>query len=214
MTRLRTGILFHVGVILFQGFWVAVSGQTYSEALTTPPADSVEAERVRIWLPIERQGRCRVTIDVLNDSNRVIRHLINRLLPRGYHNFYWDKKDDSGSYVRAGKYLYLMNNCGKKSYGELHAQFAKWELASRVSPPQERWSSRIIFELLDDSAFVSIHVFNRRGKVVDEPVMDSLMNTGKYEFEWSPAAYMPRGFYVVKLTIGDFTHSVEIGYKP
>jgi flagellar hook assembly protein FlgD len=82
--------------------------QTYAD-LTTPPADSAEAERVRIWVPIQRQSRCRLTIDILNDSNRVIRHLVDRLISEGYYNFYWDKKDDSGMIVKPGAYAYVLN---------------------------------------------------------------------------------------------------------
>ena len=214
MTRSLISTILQVVALLLLGFWAALSGQTSFEDVTTPPADSAEAERVRIWLPLERQGRCRVTIDILGDSNRVIRHLVDRLMPGGYHNFYWDKKDDSGRYVKPGRYLYFVNNCGKKSYGEVFAEFKKWELASRVYPPQESWSSAIEFELLKDSAGVSIRVFNRRGKLVDEPIVDSLMYRGRYEFKWKPGERVPRGFYTLKLTIGDFTHRVNIGYQP
>jgi len=198
---------------LLAAFSIAHGGGQSRADMTTPPADSAEAERVRIWLPVERQSRCRVTIDILNDSNRVIRHLVDRLMSHGYYNFYWDKKDDSGRFVKTGEYAYLVNDCGQKSYGQVAAEFKKWEVASRVYPPEEIWSTNINFELLEDSALVSIHVYNRRNRLVDSPVVDSLMNKGMYEFEWAPAETVPRGIYTLKLTIGDFTHSVEIRYR-
>ena len=198
---------------LLAAFSIAHGGRQSRADMTTPSADSAEAERVRIWLPIERQSRCRVTIDILNDSNRVIRHLVDRLMSHGYYNFYWDKKDDSGRFVKTGEYAYLVNDCGQKSYGQVAAKFKKWEVASRVYPPEETWSSKIRFELLEDSALVSIHLYNRRDRLVDSPVVDSLMNKGKYEFEWTPPETVTRGIYTLKLTIGDFTHSVEIRYR-
>ena len=201
-------------VSLLAAFSIAHSGRQSHADMTTPPADSAEAERVRIWLPIERQSRCRVTIDILNDSNQVIRHLVDQLMSRGYYNFYWDKKDDSERFVKASEYAYLVNDCGQKSYGQVAAEFKKWERASRVYPPEEIWSTNIRFELLEDSALVSIHIYNRRDRLANSPVVDSLMNKGMYEFKWAPAETVPRGFYTLKLTIGDFTHTIEIGYRP
>ncbi len=200
-------------------FWLATSsigyaGQQAYGDLTTPPADSMEAERVRIWVPIYRQSHCRVTIGILNDSNQVIRHLVERLMSGGYYNFYWDKMDDSGLYVKPGAYAYVVNDCGKKRYGEVVAEFKKWEAASRLYPPMEKWSTKIGLELLEDSALVSIHILNRRGKLMDKPVVDSLMNQGKYEFEWTPGENIRRGIFTLKLFIGDFTRTIEIGYKP
>ncbi len=198
---------------LLAAFSIAHGGRQSRADMTTPPADSAEAERVRIWLPVERQSRCRVTIDILNDSNRVIRHLVDRLMSHGYYNFYWDKKDDSGRFVKTGEYAYLVNDCGQKSYGQVAAEFRKWEVASCVYPPEEMWSPKLRFELLEDSALVSIHVYNRRNRLVDSPIVDSLMNKGKYDFEWTPPETVTRGIYTLKLTIGDFTHSVEIRYR-
>ena len=200
-------------VSLLAAFSIAHGGRPTRVDLTTPPADSAEAERVRIWVPVEQRSRCHVTIDILNDSNRVIRHLVDRSMSRGYYNFYWDKKDDSGKFIEQGEYAYQLKVSGRKSYGQVAAEFKKWEIASRVYPPEEIWSTNIRFELLEDSALVSIHIYNRRDRLVDSPVVDSLMNRGKYEFEWPPAENIPRGFYPLKLSIGEFTHIVEIGYR-
>ncbi|MCK4460769.1 MAG: hypothetical protein KAW46_03140, partial [candidate division Zixibacteria bacterium] len=67
--------------------------QSFGE-ITTPPFDTVDAERVRIWLPIERGGRCRVRINILDSLNHVVRRLVDRPLTSGYYNFYWNKKDN------------------------------------------------------------------------------------------------------------------------
>lgn len=200
-------------VSLLAAFSIAHGGRPTRVDLTTPPVDSAEAERVRIWVPVEQRSRCHVTIDILNDSNRVIRHLVDRSMSRGYYNFYWDKKDDSGKFIEQGEYAYQLKVCGRKSYGQVAAKFRIWERASRLYPPEETWSPKLRFELLEDSALVSIHLYNRRDRLVDSPVVDSLMNKGKYEFEWTPPETVTRGIYTLKLTIGDFTHSVEIRYR-
>ncbi len=182
--------------------------------LTTPPLDSAEAERVRIWLPIERHSNCRVTIDILGDSAQVIRRLVDRLFSYGYYNFYWDKKDDSGEFVTPGSYGYVVNDCGRKYYREVTAQFSRWELSSRVYSPAEPWSTVIDFELSRDSALVSINVCNRRGRVIDTPIVDSLMNSGRHRFDWIPPTGITRGVYTVNLIIGDFSYTIDIRYKP
>ncbi len=51
--------------------------QSFGE-ITTPPFDTVDAERVRIWLPIERGGLCRVRINILDSLNHVVRRLVDR----------------------------------------------------------------------------------------------------------------------------------------
>lgn len=100
----------------------ATAGQTLIEIMT-PPVDSADRENLRIWVPIERGSRCRLKIDILDDSNQVVRHLVNLLAGPGYHNFFWDKKDDSGFFVDSGTYTYLVDDCGKKKSGEFEARF-------------------------------------------------------------------------------------------
>ncbi len=116
-------ILLLVAVVLLSTFSPVAAGQTLKEIMT-PPADSADRENLRIWVPVERGSRCRLTVDILDDSNRVVRHLVNYLAGRGYHNYYWDKKDDSGAFVDSGSYTYLVDNCGKKKRGQIQVSFS------------------------------------------------------------------------------------------
>ncbi len=192
----------------------AVSGSESWIDLTTPPRDSAEAERVRIWVPLMQQSRSRVTIDILNDSNQVVRRLLNRLLDGGYYNFYWDKKDDTGGRVPEGEYTYVVENLGEKRKGRLTVRYRHWERESWVRPVAERWSAAFELELEQDSALVSVYVFNRRGKLIDSMVVDSLMDSGQHEFDWRPEKWFPRGLYTAEIRVGDYTHTVQFGYRP
>ena len=115
-------ILLIVAVVLLSTFNPATAGQTLKEIMT-PPADSVDRESLRIWVPVERGSRCRLTVDILDDSSQVVRHLVNYLAGRGYHNFYWDKKDDSGVFVDSGTYKYQIDDCGNKKRGQIRVTY-------------------------------------------------------------------------------------------
>ena len=183
---------------------------TLFKKLTKPPVDSAEAERVRIWVPLERQTLRRVKIDILNDSNQVIRHLVDKPLPYGYFNYYWDKKDDSGRFVSPGEYKYVIDDLGKCRYGSVIAEFKKWESSFVLYPLGDEGDARIGFELLQDSGLVSIAIINRRGIVIDKPFTDSLMNQGTYEYEWKPPRPGYYGKYVLRITIGDYILTMDI----
>ena len=179
-----------------------------------PPSDSAEAERVRIWVPIYRQSRCRLTIDILDDSDKVVRRLVDRLMGRGFHNFYWDKKDDTGAFVPPGVYKYVIKDCGHKKYGQVTAAYKEWERLSRVVPPVRPGSARFGLKLERDSAPVTILVLNRRGVVVDSAVVDSRMAAGSHEWEWRPGRRLPRGNYKAEIRVGDYAHEVQCFYAP
>ncbi|RME32190.1 MAG: hypothetical protein D6800_00015, partial [Candidatus Zixiibacteriota bacterium] len=66
------------------------------------PLDSAEARQVRIWVPVAHRNPCAVTIAIMNRQGDTLRHFVTALMRRGYYNFYWDKKDDSGRFVSPG----------------------------------------------------------------------------------------------------------------
>ncbi|MEA3296391.1 MAG: hypothetical protein U9R56_00830 [candidate division Zixibacteria bacterium] len=188
------------------------TGSTMGEykKLKIPPEDSAEAERVRIWVPLERQSIRRVRINILNDSNRVIRHLIDKPLPYGYFNYYWDKMDDSGQFVQPGEYKYIIDDLGERRYGHVTAEFKIWENSFTLYPMGEKGDAKVGFELLRDSSQVSIAIINRHKIVIDKPINDSLMNRGKYEYEWEPPRPGYYGKYELRLTVGDFVLTTDI----
>lgn len=178
--------------------------QTLSE-LSHRPADTIDAERVRIWLPLERGGNCRVRINILDSLNHTIRSLVNRLMYGGYYNFYWNKRDDHGRFVKPGRYRYAVDNCGDRSYGELEVLFHRWELASRIdrmdSIPDKVW-----LMIDDDSAIVSINIMNRRGRFIVQSMADSLMSPGRHELQWIPSKSGYTGVYQMLVNVGGYTH--------
>ncbi|MCH8028212.1 MAG: hypothetical protein IID63_08840 [candidate division Zixibacteria bacterium] len=115
-------ILLIVAVVLLSTFNPAAAGQTLKEIMT-PPADSADSENLRIWVPVERRSKCRLIIDILDSENQVIRHLVDILAGPGYHNFYWDKKNDSGTFVDSGTYRYRIDDCGNKKRGQVKVAY-------------------------------------------------------------------------------------------
>lgn len=178
--------------------------QTLAE-MAYPPADTIDAERVRIWLPIERGSNCRVRINILDSLNHTIRSLVNRLMSGGYYNFYWNKRDNHGRFVKPGHYRYAVDNCGDRSYGDLEVLFHRWELASRMdrvdSIPDKVWLT-----INDDSALVSINIMNRRGRFTAQSMVDSLMAPGRHELQWVPSKSGYTGVYQMQVIVGGHTH--------
>ena len=101
----------------------ATAGQTLKEIMTAP-ADSADRENLRIWVPVERRSKCKLTVDILDNDNQVIRHLVDILAGPGYYNFYWDKKTDSGAFVDSGAYRSQIDDCGKKKREQLQVSYS------------------------------------------------------------------------------------------
>ena len=115
-------ILLIVGIVSLISIRPVFTEQTLKEIMT-PPDDSADRENLRIWVPIERGSRCRLTVDILDKNDQVIRHLVDFLAGPGYYNFYWDKKDDSGVFADSGNYRYLINDCGKEKRRQIRVTY-------------------------------------------------------------------------------------------
>ena len=178
--------------------------------LSRPPLDTLDAERTRIWFTINRGNPCLVTVNVLDDSSRVVRRLVDQLLSPGICNIYWDKKNDSGAYVAPGEYRFRLNDCGKRSAGRLSVRYSDWERDFLLVESDDSGSAGVAFELTRDSALVSAAVLNQRGRLIDEPITDSLMHRGRHVFEWVPPRPGYVGVFLVHLTVGDYTREAKI----
>ena len=173
--------------------------------LTMPPVDSAEAKRVRIWLPIEHQNPCRVNVIIFGRRGDTVRWLLSQPLRLGYYNIYWDKRDDSGRFVRQGKYSYLVDDCGKTRYGQLEATYTNWERKLRVlNPPGDR-SATTRLELLADSALVTVELRDAMDNVQARPIVDTLLNAGLHELVVRHSDEIPKGAYRLYVTVGDYT---------
>lgn len=206
-----------IGLVLMVA--IIVSGQSVPaqgpvsqnlQQLMSPPNDTVDADNVRIWLPRERRNTCRVTIDILDDSGTVVRHLLNETLPWGYFNFYWDKKDDSGRFVPEGDYRYTIDNCGTERKGQVKATYREGEDLFNVHQEVPGSRGLIPFDILKDSVSVSMMVVSPSGRVVDTIAVDSVMNAGHYEVQWAPVGPTGPGVLRFEMTVGDFSRKTVI----
>ena len=172
--------------------------------ITKPPEDSVDAENLRIWIPIEKSSSCRVIIDILDQKGKIVRQLANRLLGKGYYNYYWDKRDDNGKFVEPGKYKYKASGRIVNREGEVKVVYKEWERKCNIGLIDIKKSNQLFVELKDDSALVSIDVLKFNGELVDKPVIDSVMNKGYHTFVWQPEDHVLTGRYKAKVMVGDY----------
>lgn len=193
-------------IVLFLLVGHAASAQTVYREIQRPPYDTAEARAMRIWVPVEIDGRHMVKVEMIDDSNKVVRTLVNRLLSRGYVNYYWDKRDDSSQLVRPGRYVCKISVGSQVKYREMFVEFNYWEERSHVVWPDELRSETVKFRLDEDSSVVSIRVMSQLGKLVDSAVVDSVMSAGVHEWQWTPGGQPVRGRYHIELQVGDYVH--------
>lgn len=201
-------------LLAFGLFAGSLSAQTLS-GLQLRPSDTAEAERVRIWIPVERRGRCRVSVEIRDASGKVIRHLFNALLGAGYYNFYWDKRDDSGYRVDPGKYAFFVDNCGDKRMGTVEARYSQWEKSVRLEPYDPDDPFRLGVTVTADSVPASMYILDRRDRVRDSVFVDSVFSAGTYEWRFDPTGNrIDRGNYQIKIVVGDWHYRREVTYLP
>jgi hypothetical protein len=177
-------------------------------SLTTPPADTADAERVRIWVGAERANSCRLTIDIYNTAGGPVRSLIDEVLAGGYYNFYWDKRDDSGKFVPPGDYVYRLNDCGKRKGGNLEVVYRSGERAVSFTDSAAADTGVVCFLIHNDSLPISIGVY-RGTRRIDTPVQDSSFSAGPHTFIWQPSGSVRPGRYRIEIAIGDFIHALD-----
>lgn len=184
------------------------------EKLTVRPLDTVDAERVRIWIPVEGAYTCAVNVHIFDSSGKEIRHFLNTLLQKGYHNFYWDKRDSAGNYVPSGAYSYKSTACSNVRTGKLEATYAKGEQDCKVTIYDSTKPPEFVLETSRDSMRVSLSVFFGRGRIAEELIKDSLLMSGVHRLHWVPKMNLPPGLYRLSLEVGDFKTETGFRYQP
>lgn len=165
----------YIIVFLFIFVPAAHSGQTMKEIMT-PPADSADLENLRIWVPVERKSSCRMTVDIMNSNGEVIRHLVDALVPPGYYNFYWDKRNDSGRYAFVGEYKYHIEDCVTKDSGKLVVDYKPEEIKTSIVLVS---LAKMEMKLPEDSVRIRIEWRNKKDSLVIIPI-DSVLGPGKH----------------------------------
>ncbi|MDZ4724153.1 MAG: hypothetical protein SGI97_09660 [candidate division Zixibacteria bacterium] len=178
--------------------------------ISPPPASSEEANRVRIWVPIDRPSGCQVTIDIYAYSGEKVRRLLDRTLSRGFHNYYWDKLDDSGCFVPQGKYRAVINDCGKSKYADLVAQYEEGERDMRFMEQDTAKPFEIPIQVLADSILVSAEIIDYAKRIVSRPLTDSLLYKGVHILTWSPPEKTESARHYIHSTVKNWVHSREV----
>jgi len=213
MIRYKKTIIIFLSIgIIFTFLFYDLQAQNLSE-ITNLPADSADAENLRIWYSIERPSRCRMNISITDMARTPVRTLLDRPLGKGIYNFYWDKKDDSGRYVEPGRYLYKIDYCGKIKYGNLLVEYKKWENTSFFYQDTLSDSVRFNFGFLEDSARVTLEIFKGFKTFLESPIVDSLMNRGEYSYVWRPDKDTRPGWYIFRWYVDDYLREFKVKYN-
>lgn len=215
MAMKRTLIQSIVLILLIVAVAGAVgAGQTYEELIVWPK-DPDEAQRVRIWLGLERKSNCRVTVDILDENGEPIRHVLDRLMRFGYYNLYWDKKDDSGRYVDPGVYTVLITDCGRSKYATVEAAYRPWERWSGLEVVGEKAAPVFRLTLDKDSAEARLVMTNVRDDTIAVAMEDTLLSAGVYDIPFPDDKSIVSGVYLIKLLINEgFVREERFSYTP
>ncbi len=207
MNRVMTTSLMILTTIVLLTAVLSATASPLLEALRQTPADTLDANRLRVWIPVEGSSRCRMVVHIKDSTGQVVRNLLDELLTRGYHNFYWDKRDDSGRYVGAGEYRFESKGCGKTRQGRLEATYAPGELESEIALLDSVDGAHFEWHLMSDSAIVNAYVENARGNLIDSVYSNHVAFKGAHTLEWSP----PPGYagrFVLCFRVDRYTHRV------
>ena len=197
-------------IILF--CFASVSAETFRE-LQEIPKDSINAETMKIWIPVESDV-CQVTVKILDKENNLIKMLLDRNIRQGYYNIFWDKKDDSGNYVDTGIYNLAIISCNFRKISQIDVRYQKGENSVSFDLDKKTHPPGLICTLFADSSTLSVAVLNSRGFLVTELVTDSLYITrSEPHFLWSPRLNIPSGDYRYQVKVNEFVHYIDFTYK-
>lgn len=201
-----------VVLVLLAGSVVFGSGRD----LQTMPADQDEADRLRVWVPATKNTRCRMTIEIRDGRNQLVRKLVDELVSPGYYNYYWDKKDDSGQWADTGRYLAVADICGEKRYSDVFAQYVPGEKALKTEVVGSGRVDTLVYTVIDDSASVQVDVCDLGGQLMAEKVVDSVLKTGSYRLTLQPDWVVPKvqARYEVRLRVREFVYYDTLWYQP
>lgn len=199
-------------VVIILLFISSVSAESFKE-LQVIPKDSLNAETMKIWIPVESDV-CQVTVKILDKENNLVRMLVDRRVRQGYYNIFWDKKDDSGEFVDAGEYKVALISCNYRKISQIYVSYQNGENSVYFDLDDSKNPPGLHCKILVDSITATVVVLNRRGLLVTELVSDTLcVKKSKPYFSWSPGLNMPSGDYMYKVKVNDFIHYIDFTYK-
>ena len=182
--------------------------------LSRPPADTSDAQNLRIWFAPQHDGNCRFSISVVDGSRMLKRHIIERMLTRGYYNLYWDKRDDSGRLVEPGKYRYIVTSaCSQQSEGTLTVSYKKWERALRLAADTTSDTAAVVLRVDSAKIKITLRVLTPDSVLVGTLCSDSVFAIGRHRLVWAPREQLALGDYVVRMTAGDYVTEERVRLK-
>lgn len=210
MNKIRL-ILVFLSLVVCQTAGGQISTGDYNLAkLLTPPLDPDDAYRMKIWVPVEKIKVTRVAIIIYSDRNESVRKFFEGNLPQGYHNFFWDKKDDSGNFVPPGKYYCRIEMGNKKQPDQslLEVNYKRGEKEVIVEPIIGTDTLGFTYEIMSDSARVSLLSLRADGSSTETVFGDSILFRGRHIYKFVPEKRLRFKEFSFRLTVDDYTHLV------
>jgi len=202
-------------ILCSSALWAQTNDVDYISEIMVIPTDTAAAQDLRIWVPIEKGQRTEIKIDIFDSKHRLVRQFFDWKLPMGYHNFYWDKINDSGNFVSEGQYQYritypygqsLRTDILKVYYKDGERDF-QFKLISDVNAPG------VSIKCLNDSSILTLEILDKREKQLKAFFKDSIFTLGEHSFLIKPEDSLMRGQFFFKMTSKDFIYKREFQNK-
>ena len=181
-----------------------------SQSLEEIPQDSINAEEMRIWVPMERVSST-LRVMIKDSKGQLVRKLVDQVYPVGYYNFYFDKKDDSGHYLEEGSYQVEVSAGQYKKSFPIKIAYRPGENGAYFYPHEDK--PEIGLSVLSDSLSTTLLIETRRGMVLDTMFVDSMLNRGEYKIVWEPSEHIPNNYYIAVFEMGQFKHYIKFRLK-
>lgn len=182
--------------------------QNYTE-LSQIPSDSINAEQMKIWIPVKTY-QTMVTVEITTNGRNIVRHLLRKTLPNGYYNIFWNKKDDSGRYVPEGTYLADIHAGPYRKQLPLKVRYRPGENACYYTVIQNE--RKVELEIVADSVLATLQFYDSRDRLAEIVFKDSLLTRGKHVLNWVPSDTVYPGKFTGSLLIGEYEHTFPMRY--
>lgn len=200
-------------VFTFINLFIIESSFTKSFSdLQVIPRDSTNAEKMKIWIPV-KNSFCDVKVNILDDQNTPVRHLLERKISNGYYNIFWDKKDDSGKFVPLGGYKVAVIACSYRKIQPIDVSYRDGENSVYYTVDDYNDKPSLTVQLLNDSVDTRLDIYNNRDIFIENLFNDSVWSGGEHRVNWSADKLMTSGNYFFKLTLSGYEHWIPFTYK-
>jgi flagellar hook assembly protein FlgD len=210
---------YKIGVEALEPSGAVSTGETFVVIDSTPPSlvqvqvlpqqFSPQASFANTSVSFFLSERADLAVDVFDGSGNMVRHLTDEAFsPSGYHQYFWDGKDQSGSAVSDGSYKFritasdIARNTRVSEAGVLAAS-APPSIASALADPDlftpnsgrsNSWT-KISYTLSGGigSVSVSLNILDASGGTVKRLLKDELTSAGNYCEIWYGDVETPGG---------------------